>query len=228
MATRSRNGPVLTEAEAQTLVRPANLDRPLHRGSVETQYSDPRLEELVRVAAARAREEAQAQGYLAGWAQGRRAATEDSARARAGQQQENQRLRAEITGEAQHLMESLRDAAREVQEAQLPEWNEVVDALTDGALRIARAALGRELRSTDDQVTLAVRTALQHVGASTETLVHLNPDDAELLKDEVAEGVTIVPDPALLPGSVTVLTPTQRLRQDLPAALAAAEEVLRS
>jgi flagellar biosynthesis/type III secretory pathway protein FliH len=220
--------PVLSAAEASASVRPANLDRPLHRGSVEPQYSDPRLEELVRVAAARAREEAQAQGYLAGWAQGRQAATEESDRARTAQQEENRRLRAQITEEAQHLLEALRNAAREVREARLPEWDEVADALTDGALRIAQAALGRELRSTDNQVALSVRTALQHVAASGETLVHLSPDDAELLKDEVIEGLTVVPDPALSPGSVTVLTPTQRLRQDLPAAIAAAEEVLRS
>ena len=220
--------PVLTAAEISASVRPAHLDRPLHRGTVESQYSDPRLEEMVRVAADRARVDAQAQGYLAGWAQGRQAATEESARARVAQQQENQRLRAQITEEAQHLLEALRDAAREVREARLPEWNEVADVLTDGALQLAQAALGRELRSTDDQVTLGVRAALQQVAASGETLVHLSPDDAELLKDEMTEGITVVPDPSLSPGSVTVLTPTQRLRQDLPTALAAAEEVLRS
>jgi len=222
------NGSVLTAAEVTASVRPAHLDRPLHRTSVEAHYSDPRLEEMVRAATAQAREDAQAQGYLAGWAQGRQAAAEATVRAQAVQQEQNQHLREQITGEAQQLLQALRDGVREVQEARLPEWEEVADALTEGALRLARAALGRELRSTDDQVTLNVRTALQHVGASDETVVHLNPDDAELLEGDLAPGITVVRDPDLAPGSVVVLTPAQRLRQDLPAALAAAEEVLLS
>lgn len=228
MVPKLPSTPVLSGAAAQASVRPANLDRPLHRGSLQPSYSDPRLEEMVRAAADQAREEAQAQGYLAGWAQGRQAASEENARVRAALQEENVRLRAEITQEAQELLRTLREAVRQVHETQLPAWNEVADVLTDGALRLAESALGRELQSVDDKVGLAVRTALRQVAASGETVVHLNPKDAEVLEDDVADGVTIVADPAVPAGNVTVLTPTQRLRQDLPAAIAAAEEVLRS
>ncbi|GLY13950.1 hypothetical protein LWF15_02745 [Kineosporia rhizophila] len=228
MTSRTGSSPVLSGAEAQAAVRPANLDRPLHRGTIDPQYSDPRLEEMIRATAERAREEAQAQGYLAGWSQGRQAAAEENVRVQARLQEENQKLRAQLTVEAQQLLENLRDATRQVQQATLPQWNEVSDILTDGALRLAEAALGRELQTMDDSVTSAVQAALRQVAASEETEVHLHPSDAEVLAEDAVEGVTIVPDPAVPAGAVTVLTPTQRLRHDLPGALSAAEEVLRS
>nr|WP_269328614.1 FliH/SctL family protein [Kineosporia babensis] len=143
-------------------------------------------------------------------------------------QEELKRLREELTTEAQELLANLRDAVRQVREDQLPEWNEISDVLVEGVLRLTQAALGRELQSTDDQVTLAVQAALKQVAASEETVVHLNPADAEVLEEDAVEGVTIVADPSVAAGGVTVVTPTQRLRQDLPSALEAAEEVLRS
>ncbi len=133
MTSRTGSSPVLSGAEAQAAVRPANLDRPLHRGTIDPQYSDPRLEEMIRATAERAREEAQAQGYLAGWSQGRQAAAEENVRVQARLQEENQKLRAQLTVEAQQLLENLRDATRQVQQATLPQWNEVSDILTDGA-----------------------------------------------------------------------------------------------
>ncbi|MBT0771414.1 hypothetical protein KIH74_20925 [Kineosporia sp. J2-2] len=228
MALRSVSSPVLSSDEARAAVRPAQLDRPLHRGTPGAQFSDPKLEQAVRAAADQARTDAQAQGYLAGWAQGRQAAAEENLAVRATQLEETQQLRAELAHRAEDLMVALREAARQVHEATLPDWNEVADALTDGALRLAKAALGREMSTVDESVEQAVRTAVRQVSASDEAVVHLNPDDAETLGQAGVEGVRIVPDPELAPGSVTVLTPTQRLRHDLPAALAAAEEVLRS
>ena len=228
MVARTGVSPVLSGAEALAAVRPANLDRPLQRGTIDPQYSDPRLEEMVRATAERAREEAQAQGYLAGWSQGRQAAAEEHVRVQARLQEENQKERARLTVEAQQLLENLRAVTRQVQQSTLPQWNEVSDILTEGALRLAEAALGRELRTMDDSVTSAVRTALRQVAASDETEVHLNPADAEVVAEEAVEGVTIVPDPGVPAGAVTVITPTQRLRHDLPGALSAAEEVLRS
>ncbi|GAA3607583.1 FliH/SctL family protein [Kineosporia mesophila] len=225
--SRTTETPVLTAEQARTSVRPANLDRPLHRTTIDPQYSDPRLEEMVRTATQEAREGAQAQGYLAGWAQGRQAAAEDTARIRAQQQQENQRIRAEVADQVTELLETLRNAVQEAGQACLPEWNEVADVLVEGSLKLAAAALGRELQTVDDAVGQAVQAALRQVAASDETVVHLHPDDAAMLGDDGPEGVTIVPDITLSPGNLTVLTPTQRLRQNLPAALAAAEEVLR-
>ncbi|WP_285593217.1 FliH/SctL family protein [Kineosporia sp. NBRC 101731] len=226
--SRTTETPVLTAEQVRTSVRPANLDRPLTRTTIEPHYSDPRLEEMIRTASLAAREEAQAQGYLAGWAQGRQAAAEDTARIRATQQKENQRIRAEVADQVTELLEMLGKAVQEAGQAALPEWNEVADVLIEGSLKLAAAALGRELQTVDDAVGQTVRAALRHVAASDETVVHLHPDDAAMLGDNGPEGVTIVPDITLSPGSVAVLTPAQRLRQDLPAALAAAEEVMRA
>jgi len=228
MAATGRDEPVLTPAQIQASVRPAVLNRPLVHTRLESHYADPRLEEMVRRAAEQARLEAQAQGYLAGWAQGRQAAAQENARVRAAAQTEQQQVHAQIRQEAQGLLAALREADQQVHESRMPEWTEVADVLADGALQLARAALGRELASVDDRVRLAVQAALRQVGEHPQTVVRLSPEDAQTLAQDPPEGIEVVADPELSSGSVVVLTPAQRLRQDLPAALAAAEEVLRS
>ena len=112
--------------------------------------------------------------------------------------------------------------------AAIPEWEEVADAVADGALRIARAAMARELRSIDEPVADAVRRGLERIADPGDAIVHLHPDDAATVGASLPDGVRIVADPTVPQGGVVVLTPAQRLRLDLPSALAAAERVLRS
>lgn len=208
-------------------VRPARLDRPLRRTALDPTYTDPALEEMVRVAAERARAEARAEGYAAGWSQGRQAAAD---RVRAENTAAALRLEAdrEAAGRTMsRLLRALGEAARSARTAVTPEWAEVADTLAEGALQLAAAALGRELRSVDDTVVESVRGALRQLAEPGEAVVHLNPADATLVSGEDV-GVRVVADPAVPVGSVVALTPGQRLRHDLPAALAAAEAVLRS
>ncbi len=210
-----------------TTVRPARLDRPLRSGgAIDPAYSDPALEEMVRVAAERARESARAEGYAAGWAQGRQAA---QARATAENDAVRKQLgseKARLGQDVAELLTALGEATRAARTAAMPDWIEVADVLAAGALQLAAAALGRELSSVDGAVQHAVAGALRHLAEPGDAVVHLNPADAEML-DAAELGVRIIPDPNVSAGSVVVLTPAQRLRHDLPAALAAAEEVLR-
>lgn len=221
-------GPVLTPEQVRSSVRPAQLNRQVQHTRLDPHYADPRLEEMVRAAADQARLEAQAQGYLAGWAQGRQESAQESSRFRAAQQVEQQRLRVAIRQEAQGLLTALREADEQVHESRMPEWEEVADVLADGALQLTRALLGRELATVDDRVQQDVRAALRQLNRHTATVVQLCPEDARALAEDPPEGVQVEADPQLSPGSVVVQTPEQRLRRDLPAAIAAAEEVLRS
>jgi flagellar assembly protein FliH len=209
-------------------VRPARLDRPLREGgAIDPAYTDPALEEMVRVAAEQARESARAEGYAAGWAQGRQAAL---VRATAENDAVRRRLATEkskLGQDVAELLTALAEATRAARTAQLPDWIEVADVLAAGALQLAAAALGRELSSVDGAVEQAVAGALRHLAEPGDAVVHLNPAEAEMV-DGLELGVRVIPDPSVATGSVVVLTPAQRLRHDLPAALAAAEEVLRS
>lgn len=209
-------------------VRPARLDRPLRRTTLDSTYTDPHLEELIRVAADRARHEARAEGYAAGWSQGRQAAGEQA-------RTESESIAREVAGERAvagkkmaQLLSTLADAARTARRSVEPDWAEVADTLAEGAIRLAAAALGRELSSVDDAVAQSVKGALAQLADPGEAVVHLNPADAELVLDEDELAVRVISDPRVPVGSVIVLTPAQRLRHDLPAALAKAEEVLKA
>ena len=209
-------------------VRPARLDQPLRRARIDPTYADPHLEELVRVAADRARHEARAEGYAAGWSQGRQAAAikAQSETAAIAMQVDSERI-ASARRVAQ-LLSSLGEAARAARMTVAPDWSEVADTLAEGALRLAAAALGRELRSIDDAVAQSVKDALGRLADPGEAVVHLNPVDAAMVLDDPTVTVKVISDPRVPVGSVTALTPAQRLRHDLPAALNAAEAVLKA
>jgi flagellar assembly protein FliH len=210
---------------AVTEVRPARLAKQLRRAAFDPTYSDPVLEKIVASAADRARTEAQAAGYAAGWAQGRQAAAAEAASVVAATAQRDEQQRAADSRRVAAILAQLAEAARAVRPGQVIELAEVATALADAAIELAAAVLDRELRASDDAVRLGVQTALARIADPEAAVVHLNPQDATLITD-LPDGVRLVPDPAVPLGEVVVLTPAQRLRLDLPAALAAAREVL--
>ena len=212
----------------QVSVRPARLDQPLRRAVLDPTYTDPHLEELVRVAADRARHEARAEGYAAGWSQGRQAAAAKAQTENAAVAREIDLERIASARRLAQLLSSLGEAARAARATVAPDWSEVADTLAEGAIRLAAAALGRELRSVDDTVVESVKGALQRLADPGEAVVHLNPQDAALVLDDPTINVKVISDPRVPAGSVIALTPAQRLRHDLPAALDAAEAVLKS
>ncbi len=225
-------------ADAVSSVRSARFDRPLRHGATGS-WGDAEVDRQVRAAIEEGRAQGRAAGYAAGWSQGRQAVAEQEqreARARAeadaaGRQQASARLQSVLAG--------LGQAAAELDRALEPAWEEVADAVTEGALRIAQAALGRELATRDAAVMEGVRTAVRAVAHPGQVTVRLHPQDHALLCGLVAQpsadttgaqvpdGVRLIADPSLASGEVRAATPSQRLRLHLPSALAAAEEVLR-
>jgi flagellar biosynthesis/type III secretory pathway protein FliH len=147
---------VISADSEQFSVRPAHLDRPLRRTTLDPTYTDPHLEELVRVAAEQARHEARAEGYAAGWSQGRQAAASRSAAEHSAIAEQAVLARQAVAGQINRLLGELGEAARAARSAAAPEWAEVADVLAEGALQLAAAALGRELKTVDGAVALAV------------------------------------------------------------------------
>jgi flagellar assembly protein FliH len=223
-----RTSPVVDTTSGDVSVRAARMDRPLVRSRLDPTYADPHLEEVIRVATERARHEARAEGYAAGWSQGRQAAAAKGAAEQAATAAKIAAERALSGRKMGQLLTALGEAARTARTAAAPDWAEVAETLSEGALRLAAAALGRELRSIDDPIQQAVHSALQLLAEPGEAVIHLNPADSALVLDQEELGVRIISDPRVAVGSVIVLTPAQRLRHDLPAALDAAEAVLRS
>lgn len=211
-------------------VRVVRFDRPLRTGADSVGWGDPQIRHRIEKAAQEAREEAYSLGYAAGWAQGRRAAAEQAKVDEAERAAATARELQEFRGRTATLVQTLGEAARQAALAAVPSWTEVADAVADGALAITRAALGRELTAVDAEVADAVRTALRTLAVDEVTL-HVHPGEVALVRDLVGDDlpdqVRITADPAVPPGGVLAQTPVQRLRRDLPAAVARAEEVLR-
>lgn len=210
-------------------VRPVRFDRPLAGAAAAATgaaWGDPALDAVLAEVVENARREGLAQGYAAGWAAGRRNA-DDVARVEAAERAGRLRMeRDAVLAAARGLLEALAEAAARRPEE--PKWADLADTLADGALTIARAALARELSSVDDDVTARVRSALHALAGDGALVLHLAPADAALLTEHAPDGTVLVADPSVAPGTVVVRGETQRLRLDVPAAVAAAEEVLRS
>lgn len=212
----------------------ARFDRPLSRsgtGDHGVGWADPAVEERIARAEQRACEHARSLGYAAGWAQGRQAAAEQERIAAQRREQEAAEAMAAHTLRARRLVQGLTEELRRAGQSCVPAWEELGDAIADGALAIARAALGRELAAIDVPVLDAVRTALRRLGGPADVVIHVHPGDLALLRGGTAgdlpEGLRLVADPELAPGTVRALGVAQRLLLDLPAAVARAEEVLR-
>ena len=175
-----------------------------------------------------AREQGLAEGYAAGWAQGRRAA-DQAARTEAAERAEREETdRRQLATRAQGLLAALAQTARTFTEQVTPAWDEIVDVLLSGALRVAGASLGRELETVDAEVLEATRTALRMLPRADVVTVHLNPADVRVVgAEDLPAGVSLVPDATVAAGTVVARSPLQSLPVNLRQALDAAEEVLR-
>lgn len=213
-------------------IRPARFDRPLSgplAARVGAAWGDPVLDAQIAEAVAEGRRSGLAQGFAAGWTAGRRAAAEREA-VEAAERAEAARLEhLEQRRRAETLLAALADAVRSAGSVTAPEYEQLADVLTEGALAIAGAAVARELASVDDDLLRRVRTAVRALAGDGRLVLRLHPRDAAAIEGaRLPADAEIVPDGGLAPGTVAVRGELQRLRLDVPAAVAAAAEVLRS
>jgi flagellar assembly protein FliH len=176
----------------------------------------------------RARAAARAQGYAAGWAEGRQVAL---ASAVADEQQ-----RAEVRGLAHAQAVADQDAATAALQRVVDGYADsaagVLDDLAGStvalALQLAEAILGREVATAADPGADALRRALVAVPPAVAVTVRLHPDDRAALDPAVLDGrpVTFVDDPALERGDAVVETDTGVVDATLRGALARVLEVL--
>ncbi len=217
-------------------VRTARWDRSLINSGGNTNprydplYADEHLQGLLHTAAEDARRAARAQGYAAGWAEGRRAAAEQARLEHQARAAAAETARLDWTRQAASTLTALAQATRSAHRAGEATWAAIADELLDGAFALARAVLARELATVDDVTAESIRCALRVLADPEALVVHIHPDDlaalAQLPADALPAGLRLLPDPGVPPGGARVGDGARQLLVHLPSALDTAREVL--
>lgn len=197
-----------------------------------TRYGDGEVrgdsvtEHTLQALASSAHAAAQAQGYAAGWAEGRQLAAIEAAEATA--KAEGQHKLAEAQRELEHrdAVAALTTAASHLLDVIDSSVAQVEQQATELALSLVRELLGHELRvATSADV---VRRVLRVLPDGPTARVRFAPgvvDDA-VVADLAARGVAVVADPTLAPADAVVETDTSMVDLRISAAMERLAEAL--
>jgi flagellar assembly protein FliH len=215
---------VVGETRANADLRQGHWTRLGSRGVLGDAVTEATLASL----ADQARDAARAQGYAAGWAQGRRAALESAA---AAEVERATRHHAELT----ELAAEQRTAAAALAVA-IDGGNARVQATCEElaahavrlGLAVAEAILMREVSVSADPGADALRRAMTRVPAAVPVTVRLHPEDRSQLDVSVLDGreVSFVDDPSMQRGGAVVETEHGVVDATVEAALARVREML--
>jgi flagellar assembly protein FliH len=212
--------------DRRTTIRRA-ADLPVTGGGPSFRLGDVYAEELQRL-----RDQAHAEGFAAGHAEGMTAA--------AGVIAEAEREAAERLAEVQARWErrlasataAVGAAVTRLDEASIPVADEVRDSIIGTVLTLVEDLVGRELALADSPVLDAVRRALTLCPADSPTILRLHPDDlAEISAESLAElpdSVRVVADPAVERTGAVAETGPLRIDAQLMTALERVQAVLTS
>ena len=231
-----RRGTVLRGSDAEGM-RPARMDAQLHTSPfaashvVDARLTDPHLQDVVERARRQAVEHGHAEGHRAGYAAGMEVAAAEALVAA------EQAARVAAAAEARRdvrLEESvavLATAAEAFRRREAVSLADIEHAVTDLAVRIARAVLDREHLLSDDPGREAVTRALALAPEDCPATVRLHPDDAATLSDlEAVSGgrrLTVVADASVERGGCVVDAAGRQVDAQIGPALARVEAALR-
>ena len=204
------------------------------RGSVWTRLGgngvrgDQATEATLSGLAERSREAARAQGFAAGWAEGRRGSLARSAAVHEEQLRTFEERTRRIVTAQQSAADAVARAVTAFGDATRSVHADLADQAVELALQIAEAVLGRELVAVDDVAADALRRAITSVPVDVPLLVRLHPADLAALDESVLANrtVTYVADHALAHGDAVVETESGSVDAGITAALARVREVL--
>ena len=202
-------------------------DVPVNGGGPSFRLGDVYAEELARL-----RQQAHAEGFAAGHAEGLVAAeavvaeTEHAAAARLADAQGRwERRLASATA-------ALTAAATRLDEAALPVADDIRETVVGTVLTLLEDLLGRELALADSPVLDAVRRALTLCPADAPAIVRVHPDDlGEIPVDALADlpdGVRVVGDPSVERAGAVAEAGPRRIDAQLTAAVERVQNVLAS
>jgi flagellar assembly protein FliH len=182
---------------------------------------------------AEARATALAQGYAAGWAEGKRQAA-DAARAAAEQAAvDAARAVVERTAALDRAVAAVAAAATALERQVAPAVTAAEEAVLRAALTLTETLLGHELAASRSPGEDALRRALALAPAGRPVTVRLHPDDLAALtgcgpadRDVDGRAVTLLADPRLQPGDAVAECDATTVDARLGPALDRVREVL--
>jgi flagellar assembly protein FliH len=224
----AREGVLLRGAAAVAATRYA-AGAPVPRAAADS-GGGFRLGDVYAAELARLRQQAHAEGFAAGHAEGLEAAAE----AVAGVEREAAARLAEAQARWDRRLASataaLAAAATALESAAVPVADDIRDSLMTTALTLVEDLLGRELALADSPALDAVRRALTLCPADAPVVLRLHPDDLAEVPDgalgELPSTVTVVADPRIERAGAVAETGPRRIDAQLGAALERVQAVL--
>lgn len=198
------------------------------RLGASTVLGDSATEATLGALADRTRAAGMAQGYAAGWAEGRRRAQDEADHAAAARTAADLEATQELQARHQALVVAV-DGIIESCNAQLALRAEQIGAeATELGLRIAEAILGRELAVMTDPGAEAIARAVAEVPATAAATVRLHPEDKAALDVTSFEGrpLTVMADAGVPRGGALLETDITAVDATLATALDQVRAVL--
>ncbi len=210
--------------ERRATIRRA-ADQPVNGGGPSFRLGDVYADELARL-----REQAHAEGFAAGHAEGLISADAVVAEAERAATERLTEVQARWERRLASAAAALTTAAQRLDEAAVPVADEIRETVVGTVLTLLEDLLGRELALADSPVLDAVRRALTLVPGDAPAVVRLHPDDlGEIPEDALADlpaSVRVVADPSVERAGAVAETGPRRIDAQLGAALARVRAVL--
>jgi flagellar assembly protein FliH len=212
--------------ERRSSIRRAE-DQPVNGGGPSFRLGDVYADELARL-----REQAHAEGFAAGHADGLVAADAVVAEAERAATERIAEVQARWERRLASATAAMTTAAQRLDESAVPIADEIRETIVGTVLTLLEDLLGRELALADSPVLDAVRRALTLCPADAPAVVRVHPDDlGEIPEDALADlpdSVRIVPDPSVERAGAVAETGPRRIDAQLMAALERVQKVLAS
>ena len=180
------------------------------------------------------REAARAEGYAVGWASGLRAATEQVRAAATEAEAARQAASDAQTLAVRAALHAVDGAAHSLEERAVTPAGELRDAVLQAAFELTETLLGRELVTATEPGMDAFRRALDLLPAGRPVTMRLNPADASVVRQVVAEmppgelgrDVLVVADPSVEPAGCVAECDAMRVDAQLSTALERVRKVI--
>jgi flagellar assembly protein FliH len=212
--------------ERRSSIRRAE-DQPVNGGGPSFRLGDVYADELARL-----REQAHAEGFAAGHADGLVAADAVIAEAERAATERIAEVQARWERRLASATAAMTAAAQRLDESAVPIADEIRETIVGTVLTLLEDLLGRELALADSPVLDAVRRALTLCPADAPALVRVHPDDLGEIPDDaladLPDSVRIVPDPSVERAGAVAETGPRRIDAQLMAALERVQKVLAS
>ena len=221
-ATQQQHQP--SPVERRSSIRRAE-DQPVNGGGPSFRLGDVYADELARL-----REQAHAEGFAAGHAEGLVAADSVVAEAERAATERMAEVQARWERRLASATAAMTAAAQRLDESAVPVADEIRETIVGTVLTLLEDLLGRELALADSPVLDAVRRALTLCPGDAPAVLRVHPDDLGEIPDEAVadlpNSVRIVPDASVERAGAVAETGPRRIDAQLMAALERVQKVL--